>query len=429
MNPHITALRRTALMLIVLLVCFSRSYANLNAIDLTKVRYPKELQAQIDQLIADQKMYATWVPEWKETVAKDEVIARLTALSKELEKLPANNIETKLLLGDIAHFLYNMDAKDAFQKAVDTYEAAKKIAPNDYRAYWFLGHHYALSAVTPKAIKSFREAVAHQPLPKTASWFWADYANACTLADMPSTALYAAHQSSVAAGARTYAETMMQGVRKTSLHAPPIDTLLEPNQMWFLTKRKADTWKYTNWALGIDMCVDSTWNIRPYPYKDKNSFAMIIPPQIKSVQGPTIGYSMLITAGVAKPNESLEDFLVDATIRHTNKDRRMFDVGGFKNCIAFEMTDSRIYPQWGGARMYAIAVESDRAEYPGMAFEEAIEKPVSTNGQVTYYRSKRTFGRFNTKMRYLILLDSCEFIKNESMVAFKDFLSKSLKIE
>jgi len=428
MIHHLNQARRTSLLLILLFIVSAKAFANLSVINFAKAGYPKTLQAQVDYLVANQNLYVHWVPEWKETIPKDEVIAKLTALYTELEKLPANNLETTLLMGDVAHFLYNLDAKGFYQKAVDQYEAAQKINPNDYRVYWFLGNHYALSAVTAKSITTYSAALSHLPTSNTSAYFWADYSNACMMADMPATAVYAAHQSSVVSGARTYAEETASRFKKTSLHAPPADTALAQNQMWYLKKQKDIKWKFTNYALGFKLIIDSTWNLRPTPLKDGGAFALMVAPRIKSASGAEIGFSIMVYAKVAPPNQDMEQFMDDFALKYPNKKPITFDVSGIKNCIAYEITDPKIYPQWGGARMYAVALERDRSEYPGMALEEPVERPAG-NGQVQYYRSNRTFSRFNGKMRYMIMLDSCEAISKESLAAFKEFLEKGLVIE
>src|ERR1019366_1647108 len=129
-----------------------------------------------------------------------------TILYNGVDKLPAKNAETELLLGDVAHYLYNMEVDEYYQKAVDHYLQAKALAPEDYRLYWFLGNHYALSANQVLSIQTFQTAMKYLPKRSVHELFWADYSVACTDASMPGTARYAAHQSSIIAGKMTYIE-------------------------------------------------------------------------------------------------------------------------------------------------------------------------------------------------------------------------------
>lgn len=182
---------------ILLLFCLTTKItnANINAIDLPAANYPKALQPDIDFLTTNQSFYNHWAHFWNYKIPKAKVIERLSTLYTTLDNLPNKNTEANLLIGDIAHYLYNMEVDEYYKKAIDHYEAAKTLAPNDYRVYWFLANHYALSAKTIVAAQSYDQAMRYQP-PVAHPSFWADYAVACALANMPATAMYAAEKSS-----------------------------------------------------------------------------------------------------------------------------------------------------------------------------------------------------------------------------------------
>lgn len=48
---------------------------------------------------------------------------------------------------------------------------------------------------------------------------------------------------------------------------------------------------------------------------------------------------------------------------------------------------------------------------------------------MNYYSPIRKFSRFNGKVYYMIMLDSCEFINEASLAAFKDFLEHDVIVE
>src|ERR1700743_540123 len=114
---------------------FQKAYGNVNAIDFSQIKYPANLQGQIDFLKSHEYIYNRWVHDWNADIPKQKVIDNLTGLSIELNKLTGKNAETYLLLGDIAHYLYNMEVEEYYQKAIDNYNLAKSLSPKDYRVY------------------------------------------------------------------------------------------------------------------------------------------------------------------------------------------------------------------------------------------------------------------------------------------------------
>ncbi len=188
------------MIILLLYILTQKTYANLSAIDFAKINYPRELQQQVDFLRSNESLYDHWTNNWNYAIPKKKAIENLTLLYNDLEKLPEKVGETELLLGDIAHYIYNMDVDSYYQKAIDHYLQAKALIPEDYRVYWFLGNHYALSANQVLSIQTYQTARQYLPSSKVNALFWSEYAVACSYANMPGTARYAAHQSIIIAG-------------------------------------------------------------------------------------------------------------------------------------------------------------------------------------------------------------------------------------
>jgi len=137
--------------------------------------------------------YNHWSPNWNASISKTDVIAKLKALFDGLNIIATKTTDTWLLMGDVAHYLYNLDVQDYYDNAVASYQQAQSLAPKDYRVYWFIANHYSLSAEPVLAIQSFQQA-AQNLRPQPSFLFWNEYAGACMLAGMYGTARYAAHQ-------------------------------------------------------------------------------------------------------------------------------------------------------------------------------------------------------------------------------------------
>ncbi len=82
-------------------------------------------------------------------------------------------------------------------------------------------------------------------------------------------------------------------------------------------------------------------------------------------------------------------------------------VGKIKNGIGYEMWDPDVYQQIGGGHMYALAIERDEPEFPGMALEAPLELPKNGKSEVSYYVAPTKYSRIKGRLYYYILLDSC----------------------
>ena len=408
---------------LLLIISAFTANANVNFIDFTKINFPKKLQHQFDFVKHNDSLYNHWVQEWNYNTPQKEVIEILTTSYKALEKLPEKNLETELLLGDIAHYIFNMSVTSYYQKALDHYTLAMNIAPEDYRVYWFLVNHYSLADNQFLTLQTYQNALKYLPESKVTQLFWADYAQACADANMPGTALYAARQASKIAGKMTVAEEQM--LTSNYLSSPNSDTTMYAKAMWSVNGKQSNKLIFCNRFLGTRMVIDSTWELRIGDYKKQMSYLTINPPAATAKAGQKITYSILLLTKIPEANENLQQFLDKMTVKTKDKKAFSFTAGNLKNCIAYEMKEPDLYPQFGGRHMYAIAVERKQPEYPGLSLEAPIE-PVFVKGEkvdATYYISQTKYTRVNSNLYYYIFVDSVEAIHEESLTVLKDFIS------
>lgn len=424
MNKSTTNAKGVKFILSMLLIVFAlNANANVNFIDFSKISVPKKLQYQFDFVRHNDSLYNHWVQEWNYNTPQKEVIEILETSYKALDKLPQKNLETELLLGDIAHYIFNMSVTSYYQKALDHYTLAMNIAPEDYRVYWFLGNHYALADNQFLTLQTYQTAIKMLPESKVTSLFWADYAQACFDANMPGTALYAARQASKISGKMTAIEE--QVLTSNYLSSPNSDTSMYAKAMWSVNGKQGNKLIFCNRFLGTRMVMDSTWELRIGDYKKQMSYLTINPPAATAKTGEKIGYSMLLMTKIPEANESLQQFLDKMTVKTQNKKPMAFTAGNLKNCLVYEMKEPELYPQFGGRHMYAIAVERKQPEYPGLALETPLETITVKGEKVepTYYISQTKYTRVNSSLYYYIFVDSVEAIHEESLSVLKDFVS------
>src|SRR5665213_230764 len=250
--------------------------ANINAIDFSLISSSPQLKSKIDFLKQNQRLYDHWSPEWQASVPKQQVINNLTSLYDGLILRDNKNAETYLLLGDIAHYLYNLNIEEFYSKAVLNYQKAGSLSPNDYRVYWFLANHYSLSAQPTLAIQTYQ--VAQKFLPQHPSFlFWTEYSIACANAGMVSTAKFAAHQASIAQEKSTTIEDQMTTIAKHQLITTPVDTTLQDKDVWQIPGRNGGNMIFNNAVVGLQFQVDSNWQLQLGGYEKHICYATISP--------------------------------------------------------------------------------------------------------------------------------------------------------
>jgi len=403
-------------------VFIQKGYCNIDVIDFSKVHYPAKLQDKIDFLKNNEQLYDHWSPDWNSSMPKPDVIAKLKAVYNGLDSVTDKTTETLLLMGDVAHYLYNLDAQDYYDKAVTNYQQARSLSPNDYRGYWFVAHHYSLAAEPVLAINAFQQA-AHLLPARPSFLFWNDYAAACMLAGMYGTARYVAHQASVMQGFTSPIEAEINKISAKSMRPTPVDTTLSDKEVWNLLGKSGRSLTVNSWVMGTQFAVDSAWHLQLGGYSKHLTYAVVVPDKITSKKGVEIGYSFLVLAKVADENESLQQFLDKFTVK--GGDRKPIDLPFSKanNGLAYETKNPEIYPNIGGAHGYAIAMEQDVPEFPGLKLDRPTSPPKGDVGKVNYFVAQQKDGRVKAKLYYLVIFDSCEDIHDESIKVFDDFLT------
>lgn len=430
MTPHFLKRLKITLAVLSAIAVATNATANVNAIDFSKIPDAGKLEPQITFLKTNYRLYNHWVHDWQYDIPKEKTVNTLVSLYQALEKNTAKNEETYLLLGDIAHYLYNMEVETYYPKAVDNYQKAQSLSPNDYRAYWFLGNHYSLSARQMDAFGAYAIALKLMPADAKSPEFWADYSVACANASMISTARYAASRATkIDSGMQHLEEQLLQVAANRYKIASP-DTTLQNTDIWTSYKKDGKV-VFDNWLMGIKVGLDSTWGLTAGEYKDHQCYLVLQPARATDAEGRKIGYTMLFMMKQAQPGETLQAYLDKLTSKYTNRKPVTFTAGGFTSMLAYEINDPASYRDIGGGHFYELAIERDAPEFPGMLLETPTESPTSNDnsGQIKYYKAPLKFARVKGKIFYLILLDTCGNIFDQSVKTLRDLLGNNVIIE
>ncbi len=416
---------RSLILLFSLTLITAKVVANVNQLDISKISSDTKLVAAFDFIKENTNYYDHWSNEWNYDKAKVDLIQQLHGHYKSFSELTMKSGETFLLLGDIAHYLYNMDDTAYYKIAVNNYNEAQKNNPGDYRVYWFLAHHYALSNVPTSAIDNFIKAEKLLPTQIPAD-FWNDYAMATALANMPSHCIHAMNQAQSILGKKgNFEQELGESIYKRII---PVDKNQSYSKSDIWTVSENDKVAFTSRPLGVKVLVDSTWGISIYDY-DKNQAAFFItPPAIANKKGRKIDYTVALLMKTVSDNDKLSDYLNTFVAKYPDKKQLNFS-DKYDKMIAYEIKDKTMYPEIGGGHMYIIGIERNAPKYAGLLLESPVVLPKGNAGEFTYYTASGSKDRFNGKIFYALILDSCEDINEQSLKVFKSLFDHQIIIE
>jgi tetratricopeptide (TPR) repeat protein len=416
---------RKAIILLVGILISVNTFSNVNYIEISKISNESKFVTAFNYIKDNQQYFDHWTNEWSYDKSQKELVKNLRDNYAMFSSVETKNEELFMLLGDIAHYLYNLNESDYYQLAVNNYNSAIAINPNDYRAYWFLGYHYVLSNVPTLGIDNFLKAQQLLPTKQPAD-FWEEYAWATAATNMPSHCIYAMDKARSISGTPGRLESQLGPEIHKRIIDVNKDIFYKKEDIW--STSKGEKIAFTCRPLGIKILVDSTWKLSVYDYKNHQSAFVLNPPAIKSKKGQKINYTVAIIMKAANLTDELDDYINTLNPKGLNKSKITFS-DKYENMVAYEMKDNKIYKGMGGGHVYMIGIERNSPLYPGLLLENPAIFPDGNKSKVTYYTAKDSKGRFEGKIFYAIMLDSCEEINEQSLAVFKTLFNNQIIIE
>ena len=399
-------------------------FANVNYIDISKISSDKKFVEAFNLVRDNKQYYDHWTAEWNYDIPKENLINQLREYYKDFSALPKKNTEIYLLLGDIAHYLYNMNVQEYYNSAVKNYDEAIKDNPKDFRAYWFLAYHYSLSNEPISAIDNFKKAEGILPIKEPAD-FWNDYAWATAIANMPSHCIYAMDKvKSISGKEGSFQQQLGETIYKRIVSVDKNQSY-DKKDIW--TATQGDKTTFTSRPLGIKISIDTTWDLSIYDYQNTQAVFIIEPTTIANKAGREIGYTIAILMKTANDNDRLEDYINNFVSKYPNK-KKINLSDKYDKMITYEIIDKTMYEDMGGGHLYMVGIERNEPKYSGLLLESAISLPQNTD-EINYFRAAESKDRFKGKIFYLIMFDSCEDIYKQSFAIFKSLFDNQIIIE
>ena len=345
--------------------------ADVKFLDFNKIdrfgRYDSQKRFLLENLV----YYDHWSPGWIYEVSKDSLIRGLKYCLKVYALTSDDVFERDLLLGEIAHYLYNLSQETYYDTAEAWYLQAIRINNKDCRGYWFLGYAYATSDRIAQGIKCFQQALP-LVIAETGVDFWQEYAFAMNVGNMPFHARFGLSRYLQNGGQSSHSKIMDSTLRTNLKQADP-DIRYSAEAMWESSKHHGRV-TFASFPLGIKFSVDSNWNLSIGGFEGRTTGFSIKPPVARSAKGNEIGYTIGMVARVAGPGEGLEDFIASLTGKMRGSRDSVFRFARtFRSGISYSYNDSKIYADRGGARVLYFGVEREFPKDAGLALEDAAK--------------------------------------------------------
>ena len=417
-------MRKILIFLIGILMSIN-TFSNVNYIDISKISKESKLVEAFNYIKDNQKYYDQWTNEWKYDISQKDLIKNLRDCYTTFSSDTTKNEELFLLLGDIAHYLYNLNDSTYYQLAISNYNSAIEINPNDFRGYWFLGYHFVTSNVPTSGIDNFIKAEQLIPTKQPAD-FWNEFAISAALTNMPSHCIFAMDKvKSISGTAGSFELQQGPSIYKKIIDVDK-DMSYKKEDIWLASKGEKIT--FTSRPLGIKILVDPAWELSMYDYKNHNSAFILNPPAIKSKKGKEINYTVAIIVKSANNSDVLDDYINSMTSKYPNKNKIAFS-DKYEKMVVYEMKDKDMYKDMGGGHIYMIGIERNSPMYPGLLLENPVTLPKGDTGNVVFYKATESKDRFKGKIFYAIMLGSCEDINVQSLSIFKTLFENQIIIE
>jgi hypothetical protein len=394
-------------------------------------RLPQEtaVLAALDDVRQLEPYCYSYTPDWKYSIAKEDVAARLgkdlDILNLALKSHP-DNAELLMLTGLVARFAYNLDVPASHDTALNVLGQAQKLAPSDVRAPWFratLLCQTSQSKAGAEEMLSIESSHAWDQLPAA---FWDDYMECATIANMPAHFLRALDHSEKLHAPSLEARTVIANATRNRYIAFDPKKEYQPKDVWQAEKNGDDP-EFTSTTCGVRLRARRDWSISRLEVTNGSCVANFRTGPYKATVSERTP-NVLLLVQQPKENETLQEyskkFLKDGTFEPFTPARCPA-----ATCIALKGVQPGMYKQDGDGHGRIVVFERDQPEFPGLIFETPREIPKSDGGEgAKVYHPNQIQQRIPGKLYYLVLLDTAASIEEPAMKDL-DFFLQNLTVE
>ncbi len=389
---------------------------NLKAID-NVAAYTEDLGFAIE----NRSHLSGWVTDdfWKSAYSRSDLIARMESFYGKICATPEpDNQEYLLLKAIISEYLYHLDAPGYFEDVVDNYGAIDALEKRDYRYKWLLGQFYAKAACPFDAIRQFEYVAERVPRDNLHPQFFHDYAYAQSLALMSASAMRNLELYFKVTGLSSEGDSLYKSLRK-SFTAYESGKDLSFDELYVPFESDEGT-GFLSRLLGMWLVPQGEWGLAYTGLMNDTSIVKFQSKRIIHSSGETITYSIMMLSSLDDGGEMASKF------RESLPNLRQVDIPNDEGAEIYEYSDPMTYPHIGGSHGYLALIRRDYHEGIDAEIERPFRLPKGDGQESTwYYVLKEQYARYRGTITHVILLDTCEYIFEESKKDFFEFIEAS----
>jgi hypothetical protein len=369
-------------------------------------------------------MVQIWTETWRHPVPKEDVVSVLQSCLAELKKETAtsgDNEELWLLTGLVAHYGYNVDIGGTHELATKAFAEAHRLSPDDPRPEWFLGSLVCETQQSSQGMSQFlslEQRIQWEKLPVN---FWDDYLYCTTVTLMPAHSLRAiSHLQSLNAPPSAYRDSLREIAQKR-IDTPDPSAAYSKEVVWRFDKSDSRV-TITNPMFGFRFFAPESWNMLVNDAKAGLTLAQIKVGPFPSSAGD-VTPNILVLVRLAKPGESLEDFL-KTFMRYPMAAPTHISHCPSDTCLASHAVEAGAYKAAGDGHITMAVFQRKLPQFPGVQFEDPMALPASVSEKGSYFRPEQRMGRLNGTLYYLIALDTASSVMDKANAAYELFLNE-----
>ena len=347
----------------------------------------------------------------------------LAYLDNKAQNQPLNYDEEILSLL-VMRCLYNFDEMPSL-KIENLFLSLNEKYPDKAEHHWIYGNFVASMG---NAIKAKTELETYMKMKNyyINHFFISDYSYVQYLCGMPLNAYYTITNGGNIPENRVNDQQKLFLIKNT-IKETSLENQYSANEVWRFSGKEDDFYYLYSTMLGISFPVKGDWNVQTSGLDDNKAIISMISISDFQLNGSPLGISLLIMAYPESIySETVKEKLLSGfpiinteNIKIDNKD---FTKYTYENLEQYN--DAR-----NGARGYIFTGKIDLQGFDGARVEHEIDlyslvQNRENKSNPTYYAFPPTYKRIDEPMNYIILVDSCNVIAEETQDLINELFEK-----
>ena len=347
----------------------------------------------------------------------------LAYLDNKAQNQPLNYDEEILSLL-VMRCLYNFDEMPS-EKIENLFLSLNEKYPDKAEHHWIYGNFVASMG---NAIKAKTELETYMKMKNyyINHFFISDYSYVQYLCGMPLNAYYTITNGGNIPENEVNDQQKLFLIKNT-IKEPSLENQYSANEVWRFSGKEDDFYYLYSTMLGISFPVKEDWNVQTGGLDDNKAIISMISISDFQLNGNPLGISLLIMAypeSIYSENVK-EKLLSGFPIINTENikiDNKEFTEYTYENLEQYN--DAR-----NGARGYIFTGKIDLQGFDGARVEHEIDlysliQNRENKSNPTYYAFPPTYKRIDEPMNYIILVDSCNVIAEETQDLINELFEK-----